>query len=351
MRLTRREVLIGGAGLAGTMALGGRAPAHVGSGRWVRSPDNPVLSLGPKGAFDSFNIFAPCAVKVKGRYYLYYSGGPYGEEDTDPSTEGSGRAYTEYQLGMATSDDGVHFRKTGKPIFPLTERCNFHATPALLRRPNTGLLKEDGLWHMVFDGNRRNDVEHATSPDGLDWTLDPKNPIYRGAYAPCLLKVRGEYRMYHVYGGKRPWEIHLATGPDLHSLKPHPRNPVMILDQHHWEATDRPGTSALVYPYVWLEGKTWIMYYASYWKSGWEEQPLTTAMGMATSADGITWTKNPDNPVFTATRGSDYDGAYVSSQSIIRDGDGYRMYYGARIDTIHKYYAIGLAEWKGRMLP
>jgi len=335
--ITRRQALAAGAGLAGALALPGLAATTPASGRWVRCPDNPVLSLGPEGAFDHFNMFAPCAVKVKGRTYLYYSGGPNDK-------------YTRYQIGLALSDDGVHFKKTGKPLFPLTDRFNFHATPAVLRRPDTRLLTENGFWHMVFDGNRGNDVLHATSPDGLTWTLDPKNPIYRRAYAPCLLKVGGEYRMYHVYGGKRPWEIHLATGPDLYSLKPHPKNPMLILDQHNWEATDRPGTSALVYPYVFQEGKTWIMYYASYWKSGWKDEPYTTAMGMATSADGITWTKNPDNPVFTPTHGSSYDGAYVSSESIIRDGDGYKMYYGARIDVLHKYFCIGLATWKGKML-
>ncbi|MBE7557592.1 hypothetical protein HS125_01030 [bacterium] len=336
---TRRHVLATTAlGVAGTL-LAGRTRAQEPHPGWVRNPEGPVLSLGPKGSFDGFNIFSPCAVKENGRYFLYYSGGPTGPDDG---------GYVNHQLGIALSDDGAHFQKTGKPIFPLTSRMNFQCTPAVLRTPDTRLLKVNGLWHMIFCANRRNEVFHATSPDGLDWTLDERNPIFPNAYAPCLLKVGNEYRMYYTYGGVRPWEIHLATGPDIYSLKPHPDNPMLILDQHDWEATDEVGTSALVYPYVWLEDETWIMYYASYWKSGWGHQ--TTAMGMAKSATGLAWTKHPDNPVFKPTRGSNYDGAYVSSQCIIRDGDGYRMYYGARIDTIHRYYAIGMATWQGKML-
>ncbi len=352
-RFTRREVLATTAlGVAGTLiGRGQTAEAHAG---WVRHPDNPVLSLGPEGAFDHWNIFAPCVVKVKGRYYMLYSGGPSGDPNLKPDTEGSGREYVKYQIGLALSDDGVHFKKTGQPLFPLTDRTNFHAAPALLRDPNGNLHKQDGLWHLLFDGNRRNDVEHATSPDGLNWTLDPKNPIYRGAYAPCLLKVGKQYRMYHVDGSQRPWRIFLATGPDLYSLAPHPANPMLELDQHNWEAEWNAGPdgvhspAALVYPYVFREGKTWIMYYGAYWKSGWGV--LTTALGMATSEDGLKWKKNPDNPVFKPVRDSRYDRAYVTSQSIIRDGDHYSMYYGARIDTVHKYFCIGLATWKGRML-
>ncbi|MBE7557591.1 hypothetical protein HS125_01025 [bacterium] len=352
-RLTRRQMLATSAlGLAGTLI--DRGHAKQGPRGWVRDPQRPVLSLGPAGAFDHWNIFAPCVVKVKGRYYMFYSGGPQGDPDLAPDTEGSGRQYVNYQLGLALSDDGVHFHKTGGPIFPLTERANFHAAPALLRKPNTELHKENGLWHLVFNGNRRNDVEHATSPDGLTWALDARNPIYRDAYAPCLLKVGGEYRMYHVDGSQRPWRIFLATGPDLYSLSPHPANPMLELDQHNWEAQWEPGPdgvrspAALVYPYVWKEDKTWIMYYAAYWKSGWGV--LTTAMGMATSPDGIVWKKNPDNPVFTPVRDSSYDRAYVSSQTILRDRGGYVMYYAARIDTVHKYFCIARATWQGKML-
>ena len=333
-QISRREALTAGAGLLGALALPGFAGETGESRQWVRSPANPMLSLGPEGAFDGFNIFAPCAVKVGGRYYLYYSGGPNPE-------------YTKHQIGLALSDDGAHFDKVAEPLFPLTERTNFHATPALLRRPSTRLLKEGGLWHMVFCGNRGNDLEHATSRDGLTWTLDERNPIYQGTYAPSLVKVGDEYRLYHVYGGRRPWEIHLSTGKDLYSFKPHPANPMLVADQA-WESIDVPGNNALVYPYVLKEGDTWIMFYASYWNSP-IERP-STAIGMATSRDGLHWTKYPDNPVLKPDPKSAFDSRYVSSESIIRDGDGYKMYYGARIGTVHRYYAIGMAERQGKLL-
>lgn len=315
------------------------AAGGTGSG-WVKSPHNPMLSLGPAGSFDHQNLFAPCVVKEGGRYLMYYSGGPEGPKN--------GEELTRYQLGLALSDDGETWTRTGQPLLPLGERDNFHATPALLRTPAGGLHKIDGVWHLFYCGNRPDDVEHATSTDGFTWRKDPRNPIFRRAYAPHFLQVGREVRMYYIEkprpasGPRPPWQVSLATGPDLYSLKPHPANPMLVVSQP-WE--DR----ALVYPYVLQEGSTWVMFYAAYWK-GHPTAKTATAIGLATSPDGVKWTKSPANPVLTPTPGSSYDSIYTSSQSVIRDGDRYRMYYGARIDMVHKYYSIGQATKRGPLV-
>lgn len=307
---------------------------------WVKSQQNPMLSLGGKADFDRHNIFAPAVTKEGKLYYLYYSGGPSG-----PANGGD---YVNYQLGLALSDDGIHWRKTGKPLLPLGERDNFHATPALLRNPDGSLHKINGKWQMVFCGNRADDVELAVSSDGLHWEKDSRSPIYRKAYSPNLLQLGDEVRMYYIHkpavigNKKKPWEIHLATGPNLYSLKPHPGNPVIKISQT-WE------TGALFYPYVVQESKTWVMFYGAYWASQ-ADRKTRTAIGMATSDDGIRWTKSVNNPVVTPTPGSTFDSRYNSSQSIIRDGDHYKLYYGARKDMVHKYFAIGLATHNGSLL-
>ncbi|MEX2168330.1 MAG: hypothetical protein WD851_03395 [Pirellulales bacterium] len=294
---------------------------------WDKSPQNPVLSLTP-GAFDSHNIFGPAIAKHDGTYYLYYSGGPSG-----PLT---GQDYINHQLGLATSNDGVNFTKLGQPLLPLGVRDDFHATPALLRDPQGNLQRDDdGTWHMFYNGNRADDVEHATSLDGIHWTKDPHGAIFEKAYAPNLMQVGDEYWMYYIHKpAAGNWEVRLATGPDIYSMQPHSNNPV-IENSQPWEA------SHLVYPYVFQDDGVWVMFYAGYW-----DGPLggqKTAIGTATSADGVNWTKNPDNPVFTPTPGSPYDSVYTSSQAIIRDGDVYRMFYAGRVNSIHKYFSINLA--------
>jgi len=309
---------------------------------WIKSPGNPMLSLGTGSDFDSQNIMSPSVVKEGGRYYLFYSGGPLGPRN--------GGELVRYQLGLALSADGEHWKKTGKPLLPLGERDNFHVTPTLLRDPDGSLRKQDGRWHMIYCGNRENDIEYATSLDGLQWVKDNRSPVYRRAYAPSLVQAGPELRMYYIHdarlekGEKRPWEVHLATGRDLFSLKPHPANPMIKISQP-WEK------DALFYPFVIRERKTWIMFYASYWnKKNPGDRTRCTAIGMATSPDGVSWTKHEANPILTPIPGSAYESVYNSSQSVIWDGDHYKMYYASRIDMIHKYYAICMARKQGRIL-
>ncbi len=307
---------------------------------WVKSPKNPMLSLGKGDAFDSQNIFAPSIAKDGGKYFLFYAGGPSGPRN--------GGELVRYQIGLALSADGETWTKTGKPLLPLGERDNFHATPSLLRNPAGDLLKINGVWHMVFCGNRADDVELATSRDGLNWEKDSRSPIFKSAYAPNLVQVEGELRMYYISKPPRadgkpvPWEVHLATGKDFYSLKPHTANPVLKVSQP-WEK------GALFYPYVLREKDAWLMFYGAYWT----QHPIgkgATAMGMARSSDGVQWTKNPDNPVLTPTVGSTYDSVYTSSESVIRDGDIWRLFYGGRIDAIHKYFSIGQATKRGPLV-
>lgn len=307
---------------------------------WVKSPKNPMLSLSKGDAFDSQNIFAPCIVKDGGKYFLFYAGGPSG-----PSNGGE---FVRYQLGLALSDDGETWTKTGKPLLPLGERDDFHATPSLLRNPAGELLKIDGVWHMVYCGNRADDIEHATSRDGMTWEKDPRSPIFKSAYSPHIVQVDGELRMYYVAktsltdGKNIPWEVRLATGKDFYSLIAHAENPVLKVSQP-WEK------GAYFYPYVLREDETWLMFYGAYWTQH-PKSKAATAIGMARSSDGVHWTKNPSNPVFTPTVGSTYDSIYTSSQSVIRDGEMWRMFYAGRIDARHKYFSINQATKRGPLL-
>lgn len=316
----------------------GAALASGDQGGWVKSGRNPMLSLGQGDAFDSQNIMAPSIAKDGGRYYLFYAGGPLGPRN--------GGELVRYQLGLALSSDGENWKKTGKPLLPLGDRDNFHVTPALLREPSGGLLKQDGKWQMVYCGNRADDVEYATSPDGLTWTKQAASPIYRLAYAPNLVALDGQIRMYYIHKpeSRMPWEVHLATGSDLLSLRPHPSNPILKISQP-WE------TGALFYPYVIRERNRWVMFYASYWKRpGGAKGTSYTAIGTAFSDDGIRWVKNEANPILTPIDGSPYESVYNSSQALIWDAGHYKMYYATRIDAVHKYYAICMARKNGRTL-
>ncbi len=105
----------------------------------------------------------PAVVKFQGKYWLYYSIPPY-----------QGKQTTGWTIGVATSDNLVVWTKagelknTGEP-----EKRGFTAPGAIVLR---------GQVHLFYQtyGNDRNDsICHAWSDDGLNFTRDPSNPIFK----------------------------------------------------------------------------------------------------------------------------------------------------------------------------
>lgn len=286
---------------------------------------NPVVMLGERDAWDSHNIFAPMAVKHGGRYRLYYSGGPNGP--------GKGTDYTDYQIGVAVSDRGLHFKKhPANPLIPLGERDNFHAKPAILRDAHGGLLLEDGLWRMWFNGNRANDVEYATSEDGINWRKYTDNPVFRDAYAPTVIKDGQRYRMWYTMGQYGAFRIGYAQSPDGITWTPAPQNPVME-PRLPWEMGN------VFYPFAVKMAGEYVLFYTV--MGG---QPHQCNLAMATSRDGLEWPEERRRLILTHGEPGEWDGVYASCPCLVPEPDGrHRLYYAGRIDMIHKYFAIGLA--------
>ena len=68
------------------------------------------------------------------------------------------------------------------------------------------------------------------------------------------------------------------------------------------------------------------------------------ALGLATSDDGLHFTRHPASPVFTLADGSHS----ILTPTLVRHPDGsLRLWYASRTKPpfVHKYYAIGTARW------
>lgn len=66
---------------------------------WRKHPNNPVLTVGPTGAWDSLQVVSPSVVVIDGVYHMWYQGG---------KTVGDS---TRTAFGHATSTDGVRWTK------------------------------------------------------------------------------------------------------------------------------------------------------------------------------------------------------------------------------------------------
>jgi len=285
--------------------------------RWIRYPNNPVLTLGSEGSFDSFNIMSPMVVKDKGLYKMWYSGGP-------------NREYTKYQIGYATSKDGLNWVKYPKnPVIKAGERDNFLTTPTILRTAEGYLLREESLFKMYFTGNRENDLEYATSSDGVRWKKYSENPVLKGIYAPTVIRDGEFYKMWYTMGSYPNFKIGYATSRDGIHWEKYSHNPVMKATEI-WEGEGN------LYPFVIKKGKEFFMWYTTLGEE-------VTKIALAKSSDGVHWVK-PNQPILEPEAKSRWDSVYTSCPCVIKDISTYRLYYAGRKDMVHKYYAIGLAE-------
>ncbi len=220
--------------LLGTAGLGAQdAP------KWVIGPfsrpatGNPVVSPNPASTFDdpilhkpvlweALHAFNPAAVVRKGKVVVLYRA-----EDNSGAMEIGGHTS---RLGLAESDDGIHFKRTGEPVFyPADDDQQAREWPGGAEDPRI-VERDDGTYVLTYtQWNRKTySVGIATSHDLKHWTkygpafltaLGGKyaNLMYKSAGIVTQLKggrliaakIAGRYWMYWGEGA-----VKLATSDD-----------------------------------------------------------------------------------------------------------------------------------------
>lgn len=179
------------------------------------------------------------------------------------------------------------------------------------------------MWYTAITDAHR--IYYATSSDGINWTpygvvLDvgpagswDSNSVER----PVVLFDGTIYRMW--YSGYIPLQerVGYANSTDgIHWTK-YGGNPVLVPGPSGaWDSAD------LGYFTVVSNGTSYIMWYDGY--SGGQGSPLK--IGVATSVDGISWTKYQGNPVIVPGS-SDWEGYHVYPGPVLNHDGGYEMWY------------------------
>ncbi len=323
--------------LNGPLAAGDAAPPEkiarwLQPQQWERDTDGPVIELGEAEQFDDMHIFAPCVAHLDDEYWMWYCGS-------------RGKvAKRVFRLGLATSRDGRTFTKhAANPVYEFGDGKHSILTPTLLRNPDGSVLREDGKLRMWFSSTHFaskkgvHSLYESRSDDGLQWS-PPGKPQLSGVYAPTILKMTDGYRMWYTDVSSEPWKFRHARSSDGVKWEV-TEKPVMRIGQE-WER------GRLFYPTVVYSDDVFLMWYGSYWS----EHDGKTAIGFAASKDGLTWHKNPHNPVFGPDPERPWESHYTTSGCVMQLPDGgWRMWYASRTKPPfkHKYYAIGTARWKG----
>lgn len=304
---------------------------------WRAYQGNPVFPYLPT-ALDG--ALGDPSVLPEGSGYVMYYAAVQGDF-TDPLV----------RIFLATSADGVVWRRTGVPVF-LPAASGWDSTnvdtPYVLRR-------QDGTLAMYYSGNSSNSdvgfqIGLATSTDGINWTRVGTSPILAttaeeiSLIGPSVVydPDAAEYVMlYGAINDAYTVDIRRATSQD--GTQWTRQGVVLRMDQVERQNTDDLGVMG---PELLKTANGFEMVYNSLLapnvKGG---MPRSGGIYYARSADGQTWTKFLP-AVYLPTGGNKFDAIEVGAQSWLRTDVGYRLWYVGTNTDYSTYYdnGIGLLE-------
>ncbi len=181
--------------------------------QWTKYSGNPVLTLGSRGSWDESFVSRPIVISSGLSYTMYY----IGENQTE-----------NFQIGMATSSDGIHWTKSGPIQYPDSD-TGWDSTDndidlgSIQRLPNIYLMAYSG----AIDEGSPHQIGLASSNDGINWTPYLNNPVIingtRGDWDASLfdaniVKVGDNYYVYYsgsnlLSGDDEEYTIGLAILP------------------------------------------------------------------------------------------------------------------------------------------
>jgi predicted GH43/DUF377 family glycosyl hydrolase len=212
--------------------------------------------------------------------------------------------------------------------------------------PRAMLREAPGVWKMWYEavpGGNKSLCAYATSKDGVSWTRYAKNPVLSpsaaweggannatGETSPTsVLKEHGVYRLwYHGFSGGSERQIGYATSLDGINWSKYAQNPVLTPGVGgDWDA------DSVCEPNVVHVGATYYMYYSHCVGAG--------GIGLATSADGVSWTKYAGNPVIAT--GAGWENQQVDWAGAYYDGKLFHLWYLGRAASDTGGFSLGHA--------
>ena len=219
---------------------------------WRRIGNGPVINLGQPGSWDAGAVTTGPVIKENGIYKMYYSGAV--------------EAHQPWQIGLATSTDGINWEKYQNPVVSFGNGWDYSIGA-------NSLIKIDSIYYLYYHAweppnNYREGL--AKSVDGISWTKYDVNPIListeswegTGAYYCSILYEDGIFKMIYMNYQDNNMGFGKATSSDGINWVKDSSNPYFTGSNSANNWTLRP-----IYPCIINVGKNYRVYYNSSYTS------------------------------------------------------------------------------------
>lgn len=288
------------------------------TGSWVDYPLNPILNP-PLNQDIGAGIYLPKIILDAGKYYMFYNMGTgYGG------------------VSVATSMDGLGWtHQSSVNVIPLGQPDAWDGTAVGIG----GIIKEHNLFKLYFnaygkDGRFR--IGLATSTDGIHWTKY-STPIYEGdttwnysVVSASIVKNENEYLLYFSGRAKNSssYSIGVLSSQDGLSFKRKTSGPI-ISPTSTWEG------QSTYWPSVTYENGLYTMIYMN------SSAGTSSGFGMATSSDGVQWSKNNSNPILLYSKATfPWNISEIAYPFLLKLNNESRIYYSGFSTTGYKIGVI-----------
>jgi hypothetical protein len=231
-----------------------RAGVDLESGRVLSVDPDPVIDLGPLGAFDDSGATCSCLLRDdRGIEHLYYTGW----------TLARSVPFLLFAGSTVSTDEGATFVKRSRA--PLLERND--EDPLVTASP--WVLIDNGVWRMWYvsgigwirsGGDVRHSylIKYAESADGITWArrgvaIDLADDAEYAHGRPCVVRDGDRYRMWFCARGER---YRLAYAESRDGLEWERKDSeVQLLGDTDWDREMQ------AYPSVHsVHGRRWLLY-------------------------------------------------------------------------------------------
>ena len=253
-----------------------------------------------------------------------------------PTGKGTGSIYIFVDWGAAQSS-WIDYQNN--PIFNSSELNYFsYSVDQAKILYDNGIYK---MWFMNLYNSGKGDVSYAESNDGISWHLVGSAPVLLPGQSGTwddytvgtgdVLKEGNIYKMYYA-GMRNPnngaRQIGLATSSD----------------GIHWQKYSQPVVTSTpdqyflgIHSVIKVNGVYYMYYSAS------PKNSYVFNINLATSQDGINWTKYSGNPILKPTQV--WEQGSIGYATVIKDSSGYTMTYSNGKDGIGLAYSNDGLSW------